>query len=77
MRVSIKTYADISNPYNGILELPEESTVEDALTQVDLVELQQMTQHNIVVLVNQKNAGFQDILQDGDKLLVLQSMAGG
>lgn len=77
MLVSIKIYADISNPYNGILELPEESTVEDALTQVDLVELQQMTQHNIVVLVNQKNAGFQDILQDGDKLLVLQSMAGG
>lgn len=75
MQVSIKVYADSLKPLNETLELIPGTTVQSAL---EALELFQGTEDQLlVVLVNQKNARPDDELHDGDRILILQSMAGG
>lgn len=77
MKVTIKTYADLEKPFNGTLELDDGSTVKQALEEIDMLESTELKLHTMVVLVNQKNAELEDQLKDGDRILMLQSMAGG
>ena len=77
MKVTIKTYADPEKSYDGILDLKNGSTVKQALEEIDLLDATQLKLHMLAILVNQKNAELDVELKDGDRILLLQSMAGG
>lgn len=77
MTISIRTFIPGSRPYHGPLELPARATVRDLLGELDLLDHLTMEGYTFVVLRNQKEAKIEDELQEGDAVLLLQSMAGG
>ncbi|MGD9567868.1 MAG: MoaD/ThiS family protein [Sedimentibacter sp.] len=77
MKIKIKYYGINSNlPLN--IELPEDSTVEDALYGIiDKTNDSLETIVSSVFLVNKSRAKKDTVLNDGDELLILYMLGGG
>ena len=74
MTVKVKLYGDYLKygPEETYIDLPENSTVEDALNRFNIKE-----RKYIIVLVNLKRAWFEDRLNDGDIVSVFSPVGGG
>ncbi|NLC40252.1 MAG: hypothetical protein GX763_04960 [Clostridiaceae bacterium] len=77
MTINVKTFLPGNQEYNGLMELPENATVRDLLAELDLLDHLTMEGYTFVILKNLKEAKVDDVLTDGDAILLLQSMAGG
>lgn len=78
MKLSVTVFGHlrkkISNHQNGMidLELPEKSTVEHALSKLNI-----SSEHPIIILINDAPHSMKTILNDKDQITVLPIAAGG
>jgi molybdopterin converting factor small subunit len=73
MKIRIQALAGLSPQEQSVeLELPEKSTVQDAVRLLPIKDFPQL-----IYLVNNARAGCQQELHEGDSLLLVPPIAGG
>lgn len=77
MIITVKSYLNTADSYRGELELPDGSTVGNALDALGLLDHIDIDSQTLIILLNGQNADIKTSLVKGDKLHLLQSMAGG
>lgn len=77
MIIQVKTYTESSDPFDGTVELTDGSDIKAALAKVGFEDLAELKGQQVLFMINQQSAQLEDVLKDGDRLLVLQSMMGG
>lgn len=77
MIVVVKTYLDGEDAFDGPIELPDGSDVRAALKSIGLLEGSESRGNPFLYLINQQAIKLTEILKEGDRLLIIESMMGG